>query len=286
MQARVWQDHFLKEKNQQVPMMRRSFQNINYYLDKEPEGCFVAIQDGKIAGSIISHIWGKIGWFGPLEVEATMQNQGIGKALVQKSLEYMKEKGCTTRGCETMATSSKNIAFYMKQGFRAKALSNVLFKRLEPLDPEKRENLARQFQLADMPLAKELWQMIQPGLDYEPEIKATKNHNLGEIWTLDNGAHAIVQTYEMFSDSNNAIVKLMASPENDTESMNILLERCELSAALAGKTGMFIRTYDVMPPSLEWFFGKGYILQSNSIRLIFEGLDESGSAHHVSCWSG
>ena len=82
MQARVWQDYFLKEKNQEVPMMRRSIQNINYYLDKEPEGCFVAIMDGRIAGSIISHVWGKVGWFGPLEVEATLQNQGIGKALV------------------------------------------------------------------------------------------------------------------------------------------------------------------------------------------------------------
>ena len=119
MQARVWQDHFLKEKNQQVPMMRRSLQNMNYYLEKESEGCFVALQDGKIVGSIISHVWGKIGWFGPLEVEATQQGQGIGKALVQKSLSYLKSRGCTTGGCETMATSTKNIAFYMKMGFLA-----------------------------------------------------------------------------------------------------------------------------------------------------------------------
>ncbi|MCK5024339.1 MAG: GNAT family N-acetyltransferase [Thermoplasmata archaeon] len=287
MQARVWQDHFLKEKNQHVPMMRRSLKNINYYLEKEPEGCFVAVWDGKIAGSIISHVWGKVGWFGPLEVEATLQNQGIGKALVQESLNYMKEKGCTTRGCETMATSPKNIAFYLKMGFRARGMSNVLYKRLEPVDPDKlKTNEARFFEARDTAHSKGLWQKIQPGLDYSTEIEATHKHKLGEIWALDSGAHAIVHTYEMFSDSNNAIVKLLIAQEKDTESMNILLEKCELSATLAGKTGMFIRAYDATPPGLKWLSGKGYVLQSNSIRLIFEGADESGKYNHVSCWSG
>lgn len=268
-------------------MMKRSHKNINYYLKKEPEGCFVAILDGKIAGSIISNVWGKVGWFGPLEVEAPLQNQGIGKALVQESLDYLKEKGCTTRGCETMATSPKNIAFYMKIGFQAKALSNVLYKRLEPVDPDSlKTNEARPFEDKDMVHAKELWNKVQPGLSYESEIEAVNKHKLGETWALENGAHAIVHTYEMFSDSNNAIVKLLAAPENETKSVETLLERCELSAALAGKTGMFIRTYDVTPPGLKWFFENGYLLQSNSIRLILEGTDESGNEYHVSCWSG
>ncbi len=268
-------------------MMRRSLQNINYYLEKEPEGCFVAIQDGKIAGSIISHVWGKIGWFGPLEVEATLQGQGIGKALVQESLRYLESKGCTTRGCETMATSYKNTSFYLKMGFRAKGLSNVLYKRLEPSDPDRlKANQARLFELQNMVTFKELWQKIQPGLNYESEITALNKHNLGEIWALENSAHAIVHTYEMFSDSNNAVIKLLAAPINESKSANILLERCEMSAILAGKTGMFIRSYDVPPPGLEWFSKRGYILQSNSIRLIKKGPDESSLHYHISCWSG
>ena len=287
MQARVWQDYFLKEYNQQVPMMRRSIQNMNYYIEKESEGCFVAIQDEKIVGSIISHVWGKIGWFGPLEVDATCQNQCIGKGLVQESLRYLKSKGCTTRGCETMATSAKNITFYMKQKFQAKGLSNVLYKPFGDIDPDSlKANEARSFEARDISSAKELWQKVQPGLDYEPEINAIKEYNLGEAWALENGAHAIVHTYEMFADSNNAIVKLLASPENAIDSLNILLERCEMSAALSGKTGMFIRAYDMTPPSLGWFSERGYILQSNSIRLIFEGQDESSQNYHVSCWSG
>jgi len=258
---------------------------MNYYIKKEPEGCFVSVQDGKVTGSIISHVWGKVGWFGPLEVEADLQGQGIGKALVQASLSYLKSKGCTTIGCETMASSPKNIAFYIKQGFHAKGLSNVMYKRLTPADP-KITNESRYFEHEDIASAKLLWKSIQPGLDYEPEINAIEEHGLGEIWSLENGAHAIVHTYEMFAESNNAIVKLLVSQKDDIKSISTLLERCEMSAALAGKSGMFIRTYDYSPPNLAWFFDRGYILQSNSFRLIYEGPDESNLMNHVSCWSG
>lgn len=268
-------------------MMRRSLQNINYYLDKEPEGCFAAILNGKVAGSIISHVWGSIGWFGPLEVGASLQGRGIGGELVRRSLDYLKTRGCRTLGCETMASSPKNIAFYQKMGFRAKAMSNVLYKNLEPADPDKlNSNGARPFESRDITAARTLWQSIQPGLDYEVEINAVEKHNLGEAWALEGGAHALVHTYEMFSDSHNAIVKLLAAPEDSPETADILLERCELSALAAGKTGMFIRTYDATPPDLAWFFDRGYVLQSNSFRLILEGQDEAGGDYHVSCWSG
>ena len=268
-------------------MMRRSEKNMTYYIDKEPAGCLMALEDGKPVGSIISHVWGSVGWFGPLEVEPERQARGIGKALVESSINYLKERGCRTIGCETMASSPKNIAFYMKMGFRAKSLSNVMYKRLGPVDPQRlRQNPAKNLLDGDLEEARELWNRIQPGIDYTPEIAAVTKHNLGEIWTLENGAHAIVHNYEMFSDSHNSIIKLVAAPKTKSETVRILLERCELSAAQSGNTGMFLRTYDATPPDLNMLFNQGYILQSNSIRLILTGNDEDTEEHHISCWSG
>lgn len=287
MQARVWQDYFLKERNQRVPMMTRSLKNINYYLSKEPDGCLGAFSGGKLVGSIISHVWGKVGWFGPLEVDAPSQGQGIGKALVLKSLDYLKSQGCTTMGCETMASSPKNIAFYMKMGFRARALSNVMYKRLAPLDPHRlRDNPARPFEKGDFAQAKDIWQAIQPGIDYSKELEVLAVHGLGEAFVTEEGAHAIVHNYEMFSESNNSIIKLVAAPPGSPEDVKTLLERCELSATQAGKSGMFLRTYDATPPDLKFLFAQGYVLQSNSIRLILQGEDESCEHYHISCWSG
>jgi hypothetical protein len=104
--------------------------------------------------------------------------------------------------------------------------------------------------------------------------------------TPSGPAHAIVHTYEMFEDSQNAIIKLLVAGKEDGETAGTLLDRCEISAAMLGKTGMFLRTYDASPPDLNWFFRRGYELQGTSVRLILEGPDESDEMLHVSCWSG
>jgi GNAT superfamily N-acetyltransferase len=287
----VWQDHFLKERNMRVPIMRRSRRNMEYYIGKDLEGCFVAVDGRKTVGSIISHSWGAMGWFGPLEVNPVCQGKGYGRALVARSVEYLRSRGCTTIGCETMAGSPYNIAFYRKMGFRAASLSYVLFKRLAPPAPESVTPVhARALDPAkDMGKCREMWNRILPGLDYSVELASVGEKELGHVWVMDTPsgpAHAIVHTYEMFEDSQNAIIKLLVAGKEDGEMAGALLDRCETSAAMLGKTGMFLRTYDASPPDLNWFFRQGYELQGTSVRLILEGPDESDEMLHVSCWSG
>lgn len=291
LQAIVWQDHFLKERNMKVPVMRRSSLNIEYYMAKEPGGCFVALDGKKIVGSMVSHTWGSAGWFGPLEVNPVCQGKGYGKALVAESVKYLRARNCTTIGCETMAGSPKNIAFYAKQGFRAGAISHVLYKKLGPPLPEEADNgAARPLDPArDLVGCRGLWENILSGLDYSSEIHSVRGKRLGHAWVVDTPsgpAHAIVHTYEMFEDSPNAIIKLLVAGKGDESVAGQLLDRCEATAVMEGKTGMFIRTYDASPPALNWFFGRGYALQGTSVRLLLEGPDETDRALHVSCWSG
>ena len=289
LQAQVWHDHFIKERNMQLPIMRRTVQNMNYYFKKEPEGCIAALVDNKIIGTVISHVWGSVGWFGPLEVDPRYQGKGIGQALVKKSLEYLQLRECTTIGCETMAGSSRNLAFYHKLGFRSKALSHVLFKVLGEVLPEAGNTFGEKLYQSSESLDdyKKMWSEILPGLDYSVEFESVAAENLGEIWVADSEAgpaHAIVHTHDMFEDSQNAILKLLVA--RDMDSADKLLKRCEVVARVAGKTGMFIRSYSTTPPDLGWFFVNGYTLQGASVRLLRQGEDESGDIIHVSCWSG
>lgn len=273
-----------------VPIMRRSLRNMEYYMGKDPGGCFVAQEGRKIVGSIISHTWGSVGWFGPLEINPVCQGKGYGKSLVSASVEYLRARGCTTIGCETMASSPRNIAFYLKQGFKAKAISHVLYKRLAPVLQENIATDIRRLDAAkDMSGCRSMWDAISPGLDYTPELASLATSNLGEAWVVDTQsgpAHAIVHTYEMFDESQNSIIKLLVAGKGDDAIAGRLLERCEQSGAMAGKTGMFLRTYDASPPDLNWFFRRGYELQGTSVRFLLEGQDESDEMVHISCWSG
>jgi ribosomal protein S18 acetylase RimI-like enzyme len=289
LQAIVWQDHFLRERNMQVPIMRRTHKNMNYYLKKEQAGCLVALDGKKIVGTVISHVWGSVGWFGPLEVDPRYQDKGIGKALVAESVNYLRSRGCSTIGCETMASSARNLAFYHKLGFKSKSLSHVFYKVLTDIPPEAMDNTqSRQFQSNEsMSEYKNIWNRILPGLDYSVEFNSLLADDLGQIMVIDSAdgpAHAIVHTHEMFEESSNAILKLLIA--GSTEIADMLLESCEISALVNGKVGMFIRSCDATPPDLGWFFKHGYVLQSASVRLILEGQDETGQINHVSCWSG
>jgi ribosomal protein S18 acetylase RimI-like enzyme len=286
LQARVWQDYFLAERNLNVPLIGRTEQNISYYLEKEPRGCFIAEIEGQVVGVIFSHIWGKLGWFGPVEVSTEKQGKGIGKILIEHSVRYLESKGCTTIGLETMASSVKNIAIYETLGFNTHEISHVFFKKLCK-KPHETDNDIRHSTSNDLPGYRELWQRLLPGLDYSVEFKSVKTMNLGETWVLeteDDLAHAIVHTYGMFENSRNAIIKLIVAESNKAASE--LLTKCEDSAIESGATGIFVRTYRGTPPDRGFFEARGYLLQSNSIRMILKGEDESGDNVHVSCWSG
>jgi len=262
---------------------------MGYYIGKEPGGCFLAIEDGRPVGTISTHVWGSVGWFGPLEVDPRFQDRGIGKQLVNVSVNHLRSRGCSTIGCETMAGSARNIAFYHKLGFRSRGLSHVMFKQLGDIPPEKTigQGVADFKEGSSTDRFKEQWNRILPGLDYSVEIDSAIRYRLGRIFVTDTGArssHAIVHTHQMFEDSQNAILKLLVAEKE--EQAQALLEACETAAAIEGKTGMFIRTYDVTPPDIAWLFRNGYHQQGVSVRLLLQGNDESGTLNHISCWSG
>jgi ribosomal protein S18 acetylase RimI-like enzyme len=285
LQAKVWQDYFISERGLQVPLLYRTRQNLKYYLEKEAEGCFVAELDGKTVGCIFSHVWGSVGWFGPVEVASKLQNRGIGKELVTRSVQYLRSRGCTTIGLETMTSSFKNISLYEKLGFLPRHQSYVLFKRLHKYsgsNPHINESIPE-----DPTTRIKIWNSVIPGLDYTSEFHATMSHKLGKVLfygSEEEESHAIVHTYEMFDNSPNAIVKMVVA--GDVTSASALLSECENASLKAGKNGIFLRTYAATIPRLEFFLERGYIIQSTSTRMILEGPDEESGIFHVSCWSG
>jgi hypothetical protein len=189
-----------------------------------------------------------------------------------------------------MAGSAKNLAFYSKMGFKTKAFSYVLFKKLVKTDERADPSAIRPFVTErDVGPARALWNSIQPGLDYSIEFESERANNLGFALVLDTKlgqAHAIVHTYEMFEPSENAIIKLIVAGQRDEQAIEKLLDACEIKAAESGKTGIFVRKYAATPPDVNVFFRHGYVLQGTSIRMILEGIDEAGDNMHVSCWSG
>jgi predicted N-acetyltransferase YhbS len=73
--------------NQTAEEWRRS-------LSLEPEGCFVALQDGKVAGTVTTITYGRaLAWIGMMLVHPDHRGRGIGTGLMQQALKYLQDRG-------------------------------------------------------------------------------------------------------------------------------------------------------------------------------------------------
>jgi len=89
-------------------------EDLRFMNSMEPEGCFVAISSGRVAGLITSASFGNVGWLGNVIVESIRRGKGIGKALVEKALDHLQSRGVITTG---LYAYQNVISFYEQFGF-------------------------------------------------------------------------------------------------------------------------------------------------------------------------
>ncbi len=86
------------------------------YLELSPQGCFVAINKGKLVGTVTTTAYGNaVGWIGMLLVGASARGQGIGTALLQRAIQHLKAEKIR---CVKLDATPKGETLYRKIGFQ------------------------------------------------------------------------------------------------------------------------------------------------------------------------
>ena len=100
---------------------------MNWLFRRDREGIFVAKHDGKIVGFVagdgnwFSKREGKVvGAIHELVVSPSYRNKGIGKALMEKVLEYFKSRGLKVAELWVGEENHQAINFYTSLGFKPK----------------------------------------------------------------------------------------------------------------------------------------------------------------------
>jgi ribosomal protein S18 acetylase RimI-like enzyme len=84
-------------------------------LDYDPTGCFVAICDGKLAGTVTTTRYGRdLGWIGMMLVDPTFRRRRIATALIQHSVRYLKSRSVR---CIQLDATPHGELVYRKLGF-------------------------------------------------------------------------------------------------------------------------------------------------------------------------
>ncbi|MEA4874346.1 GNAT family N-acetyltransferase [Anaerorhabdus sp.] len=94
-----------------------SKEGIERYLNRNPNTCFVALDDNVIVGAIISGHDGRRGYIHHTAIALEKQNQGIGTALVKAALDALENEQITKVALVVFDTNEKGNAFWEKCGF-------------------------------------------------------------------------------------------------------------------------------------------------------------------------
>lgn len=94
-----------------------SREGITKYLARNPDTCFVAVENGRIIGSILTGHDGRRGYISHTAVSPSHQRQGIGKQLVEVALDALKQQDINKVNLVVFARNEKGNAFWEKMGF-------------------------------------------------------------------------------------------------------------------------------------------------------------------------
>lgn len=87
--AEVWENH------EGTNPVDDSIEGFTKYLRRNPATSFVAVDDGRIIGTILAGHDGRRGIFHHVSVLPEYQKQGVGKMLVDNAMEALRKEGIT-----------------------------------------------------------------------------------------------------------------------------------------------------------------------------------------------
>lgn len=287
---------------QTTELPRRTRTNVMACLEKDPDGCFVAEEDGRAVGVIFSRTWGGVGWFGTFAIMPQYQGQGIGKKLVAASLAYLRQEPDRVVGLETMPESPYNLGLYLQLGFQARSPTFLLTKSLgrhAPGDASPRlwsqgDARLREQWLGDLQGATGA---IYPGLDYSKEVLATARHDQGETLVLTNNSRAVGMSTVWLAgsredgDEERAGVHVLALHPAFTneDTFQLLVTASEKLAYDHGKRTLTIAANARHAWALEQLLKWDYRVERMIVRMVLGGTDKGLStdrAVDLSRWAG
>ncbi|MDD4095275.1 MAG: GNAT family N-acetyltransferase [Oscillospiraceae bacterium] len=90
---------------------------IEKYLRRNPDTCFIAEEDGRPIGAVLSGHDGRRALIYHLAVIGNFQRRGIGGKLLDEVLRALREEGIQKVALVVLSNNEKGNAFWEKQGF-------------------------------------------------------------------------------------------------------------------------------------------------------------------------
>ena len=262
-------------------------------IEEEPQGCFVATLDDEPVGTAYSHVWGSVGWIGPVEVLPQHQGCGIGKKLMESCHDHLNSRGCRVFGVETMSDNERNKKFYTGLGYRPIGVTVLAEKKLRPATYF--VGCVKELNSANLPdhsaEISRLSSGIYPGMDCISEFRMALAHSLGKGFLFHQ--EGVVKGVALFMEApleglHMVSIRLLLTDPNATDKgavMASLMAACEQSAISSGNDRVFTScsiTSDVSRILIE----RDYKISASNVRFVKgDDYSEAGGTNIIA-WAG
>ena len=107
-----------------------SKEGISFFLNRNPTTNFVAYEDGKIVGTILSGHDGRRGYIYHTVVLPEYRGRGVASALVDAAVEALQKEGITRVCLNVMETNEQGKKFWINKGWEKKAFLGFYSKAI------------------------------------------------------------------------------------------------------------------------------------------------------------
>ena len=106
-----------KKSNLVVPQ-NDPVEDIRKKMEFQPDLFFIALEDGRLIGSVMVGYEGHRGWMNYLAVLPAYQKRGYGRKLVEKAIDELRRLGCLKVNLQVRRSNISAVDFYKHLGFK------------------------------------------------------------------------------------------------------------------------------------------------------------------------
>jgi ribosomal protein S18 acetylase RimI-like enzyme len=111
--AALWQEAFPDDPPRNEPT-----RDVARKLGVQPELFLVAVDRGRVIGTVMAGDDGHRGWVHRVAVAASHRRRGLGSVLMRAAEALLAERGCPKVNLQVRAPNPAAVAFYERLGFR------------------------------------------------------------------------------------------------------------------------------------------------------------------------
>ncbi|CAB3746489.1 GNAT family acetyltransferase [Paraburkholderia humisilvae] len=113
----LWRDAFPEYRDATRPQ-RNPHLSIANKLATQPELFFVAVEAGRVVGTVMAGYDGHRGWMYSLAVDSTLRRRGVGTQLVHHVEAALAARGCPKVNLQVLSAKGEIRGFYERLGYR------------------------------------------------------------------------------------------------------------------------------------------------------------------------